>query len=45
MGLRDLERFCRVAQALAVPVTQTEEERRRLEAYGTRLREANKLKD
>jgi aryl-alcohol dehydrogenase-like predicted oxidoreductase len=45
MGLRDLGRFRRVAQALAVPTTQTPEERRRLEEYGARLREAGKLKD
>jgi aryl-alcohol dehydrogenase-like predicted oxidoreductase len=40
MGLRDLERFRRVAQALREPVTLSEEERRHLEAYGARMREA-----
>jgi aryl-alcohol dehydrogenase-like predicted oxidoreductase len=45
MGLRDLDRFRRVARALAVSVTQTAEERSQLEAYGARLREAGKLKD
>jgi aryl-alcohol dehydrogenase-like predicted oxidoreductase len=40
MGVRDLERFRRVAQALKEPVTLTAEERRQLEAYGARMREA-----
>jgi aryl-alcohol dehydrogenase-like predicted oxidoreductase len=40
MGLRDLERFRRVAQALKAPVTLTAEERRQLEAYSAPLRKA-----
>jgi aryl-alcohol dehydrogenase-like predicted oxidoreductase len=45
MGLRDLERFRRVAQALSEPVTLTPEERRQLEAFGARMREAGKVSD
>jgi aryl-alcohol dehydrogenase-like predicted oxidoreductase len=45
MGLRNLERFQRVAQALAEPVTLASEERRQLEAYGTQMRKAGKLSE
>jgi aryl-alcohol dehydrogenase-like predicted oxidoreductase len=45
MGLRDLERFRRVARALSEPVELTLEERRQLEAYGGQMREAGKLTD
>jgi aryl-alcohol dehydrogenase-like predicted oxidoreductase len=38
MGLRNLDRFRRVAQALTEPLTLATEERRRLETYGARVR-------
>jgi len=38
MGLRNLSRFRRVAEALQEPAALTAEERRRLEAYGARMR-------
>jgi aryl-alcohol dehydrogenase-like predicted oxidoreductase len=43
MGLRNLERFQRVARALAERVALTPEERQDLEAYGARLRAAGAL--
>jgi aryl-alcohol dehydrogenase-like predicted oxidoreductase len=43
MGLRDLERFQRVARALAQRSTLQPEERERLEAYGARMRAAGEL--
>jgi len=38
MGLRDAERFCRVASALSERVMLTAEEKAELEAYGLRMR-------
>jgi aryl-alcohol dehydrogenase-like predicted oxidoreductase len=43
MGLRDVERFQRVARALSERVTLEPEERRALEAYGAGMRAAGKL--
>jgi aryl-alcohol dehydrogenase-like predicted oxidoreductase len=43
MGLRDLERFERIARALAERATLDPEERRQLEAYGAHLRAAGRL--
>jgi uncharacterized protein len=44
MGLRDVERFRRIARALAEGgIEMPEEERRALEAYGAQLREEGKL--
>ena len=43
MGLRDIERFQRVARALSERVALEPEERRSLEAYGAEMRAAGKL--
>jgi len=43
MGLRNLERFQRVARALAERATLEPEERRRLEAYGAQMRATGAL--
>ena len=43
MGLRDVERFRRVAEALSERATLNAGERSRLEAYGARMRAAGKL--
>jgi len=43
VGLRNLERFQRVARALAERATLEAKERQRLEAYGAQMRTAGKL--
>lgn len=43
MGLRDVDRFARIAAALRQRDSLTPEERTELEAYGKRMREAGKL--
>jgi aryl-alcohol dehydrogenase-like predicted oxidoreductase len=43
MGLRDPERFERIARALAERATLDSEERRQLEAYGAQMRAAGRL--
>ena len=43
IGLRDVDRFRRVAEALSERATLNPDERARLEAYGARMRAAGKL--
>jgi len=43
MGLRDIERFSRVANALSERETLTPQERADIEAYGSRMRQEGKL--
>ncbi|NLF01668.1 MAG: aldo/keto reductase [Anaerolineales bacterium] len=43
MGLRDVARFQRVAQALRKPMTLAPDERRALESFGARVRAAGEL--
>jgi len=43
MGLRDIERFSRVANALSERETLTPQERADMEAYGSRMRQEGKL--
>ena len=43
MGLRDVDRFCRIASALSERVVLTPQEKADLEAYGARMRAAGKL--
>ena len=43
MGLRNVERFCRIASALSESIVLTPQDKSDLEAYGSRMRAAGKL--
>ncbi|MFQ6042963.1 MAG: aldo/keto reductase [Candidatus Poribacteria bacterium] len=43
MGLRDVDRFCRIAAALSEKADLTSQEKIEIEAYGSRMRSSGKL--